>query len=167
MLDNVESALTFAAGAHGGQEDKGGDPYILHVARVGASLWRFSDDFIIAGFLHDVVEDTSYTLDDLARLGAWPRVVQAVDSVTRRPNESHEDALRRAMADPIGLWVKAADVLDNASRTSDLVDEELRHRLLVKYSRAIEVLRERIPTLRVGGALRPEVDRLVLAHWGP
>jgi (p)ppGpp synthase/HD superfamily hydrolase len=165
MLTDVESALRFAASAHGGQEDKNGDPYILHVARVGSSLWRFTDDFIIAGFLHDVVEDTGYTLADLERLGAWPRVVQAVDSVTKRPNESHEDAVRRAMSDPIGLWVKAADVLDNASRVHELPDVEDRHRLLLKYARAIEVLRGRLPGLRIGGALRPEPFG-VLAHWG-
>lgn len=159
MLNDVESALRFAAAAHGGQEDKAGDPYILHVARVGASLWRFTNDFVIAGFLHDVVEDTHYTLDDLERFGAHPRVVQAVDSVTKRTYEPHEAAVRRAMEDPIGLWVKAADVLDNASRTLELEDEELRGRLEVKYARAVEVLRERLPGLRVGGALRPGGER--------
>lgn len=155
MLSDVESALRFATSAHGGQVDKVGAPYVLHVARVGAALWRFPTEFVIAGLLHDVVEDTDYTLADLGRLGASPTVVQAVESVTKRPNEPHEDAVRRAMRDPVGLWVKAADVLDNASRVGDIGDEPTRHRLLLKYGLAVEVLRGAIPGLRLGFQLSP------------
>jgi (p)ppGpp synthase/HD superfamily hydrolase len=155
MLADVENTLTFATSAHGGQVDKAGAPYILHVTRVAAALHRFPADYVIAGLLHDVVEDTAYTYADLVRLSASPTVVRAVESVTKRPHEPHEDAVRRAASDPIGLWVKAADVLDNASRVADLPDDDTRHRLLLKYGRAVEVLRESIPGLRLGVPLRP------------
>jgi len=164
-LGTIEGAMHFAVSAHAGQVDKSGHPYILHIARVAGSLWRFDKETVIAALLHDVVEDTLYTLIDLQHMGASPRVVNAVDSVTKRLFEPYEAALRRAMDDPVGFWVKAADVLDNAARCGDLDDPVERARLQQKYRAAFGVLRERASWLRLGVQLRP--DRLIpVAGWG-
>jgi (p)ppGpp synthase/HD superfamily hydrolase len=148
-LETVEGAILIAVQAHAGQADKQGVPYILHAVRVGASLWQFGEEAVIAGILHDVVEDTAMTLDDLEELGASEAVIKAVESVTKTESEStleaYEASIRRAMKDPIGLLVKASDVSDNASRLDTIADEELKARLTAKYEMAVAVLREEIP----------------------
>jgi len=158
-LETVEGAIRIATKAHRGQTDKQGAPYILHPLRVGASLWRFGDEFVIAGILHDVVEDTVLTFDGLKRLGASDRVISAVASVTKGSEAAlggYEQSIRKAMEDPIGLWVKAADVADNASRLGTVSDEALRSRLTEKYAAACRVLGEQIPGFAPGMVLAPQ-----------
>lgn len=158
-LDSEQGCLQFALHAHYGQVDKQGQPYFLHVARVGSSLWRLGPEYVCAGFLHDVAEDTSYTLEDIEGLGASVDVVRAVDSVTKtgsdRSLEAYEAAVRRAMDDPIGRWVKAADVSDNASRVGSVPWGPEQVRLASKYELAEQVIREYIPRYRVGVSLPP------------
>lgn len=158
-LGTIEGAIRIATKAHKGQIDKQGIPYILHPLRVGSSLWRFGPEFVIAGILHDVVEDTVLTFDDLKRLGASDRVIAAVASVTKGSEAAlggYEQSIRKAMEDPIGLWVKAADVADNASRLEGVSDAALRARLTEKYAVASRVLGERIPGFVPGMVLSPE-----------
>jgi (p)ppGpp synthase/HD superfamily hydrolase len=167
MLTTPEACLQFAWKHHAGQVDKVGAPYALHVTRVGASLWRFGDDFVMAGFLHDVVEDTDVTLADLAFAGLPDRVLSAVAAITKRGSEAsvgaYEASLRQAMGNPIGLWVKAADVADNASRILDVPFGPVRIRLVKKYEMAVSVLRERIPGYAIDGPLvPPKVPHLTL-----
>lgn len=163
-LSTPQGALAFATHAHRDQRDKQGAPYIFHVARVGASLWRFPPDFAIAGFLHDVVEDTDYTLEDLGRFGASPQVLRAVAAVTKDTSErdlgAYEASIRKALADPVARWVKAADVSDNASRVGDIVWGPLHARLRAKYDMAERVIREAIPVFRVGAPLCPPTGHL-------
>lgn len=154
-LSTPQGALEFASYAHKDQVDKIGVPYVYHVVRVGASLWRFGDEFVIAGFLHDVVEDTDYSLEDLSTMGASDAVVSAVQSVTKTTSdaslEAYEASIRRAMDDPIGRFVKAADVCDNSSRVADIEAGPLRDRLSVKYGMAERVISEFVPAYRVVG----------------
>lgn len=165
-LSTPQGALDFANYAHKDQVDKIGVPYLYHVVRVGASLWRFGDEFVIAGFLHDVVEDTNYSLEDLSAMGASDAVVSAVQSVTKQVSESdltaYEASIRRAMCDPIGRFVKAADVSDNASRVDDIPWGFLRSRLVVKYEMAKRVIAEFVPGYRVGVLLTPPTGHLTL-----
>jgi len=67
----------------------------------------------IAAVLHDVVEDTPVTLDDLEKEGFHADVVAAVDALTKRKGESRIEAATRAAANPIARVVKLADVKDN------------------------------------------------------
>lgn len=158
-LSTPEGALAFASHAHTGQVDKQGAPYILHPARVGAALWRFGPSFVITGFLHDVVEDTEYGFADLIEFGAPPTVVAAVNAVTKteseRSLEAYEASIRKAMADPVGRWVKAADVSDNGSRVRDVPWGPLRSRLAGKYEMAEAVIQEFIPGYWIGLPLAP------------
>lgn len=118
MNPTVADADRLAATAHAGQTDKAGLPYIDHPRTVAAILADQGHDqrTIMAGLLHDVVEDSNITLTRLEQLGYPPEVVRAVDSVTRRTGsgypdgkEPYMDLIRRAAADPIGKWVKLAD----------------------------------------------------------
>ena len=110
-MATLERAIEIAAGAHAGQFDKAGQPYILHPLRV--MLRMTSAHQRMAAVLHDVVEDTPVSLAQLVAEGFAPEVVAAVDALTKRPGESRIDAARRAAADPVARQVKLADNAEN------------------------------------------------------
>lgn len=110
-MSTLERAIAIAAEAHAGQTDKAGGAYILHPLRV---MLRVSTvDERIAAVLHDVVEDTTVTLEALAEEGFSAPVLAAIDALTKRPGESRIDAAARAAADPIARVVKLADNAEN------------------------------------------------------
>lgn len=110
-MATLERAIEIAAGAHAGQFDKAGQPYILHPLRV--MLRMTSAHERMAAVLHDVVEDTPVSLAQLVAEGFASEVVVAVDALTKRPGESRTDAARRAAADPVARQVKLADNAEN------------------------------------------------------
>jgi (p)ppGpp synthase/HD superfamily hydrolase len=134
-------ADALAHAAHHGQVDKAGAAYIGHVRAVAALLTEHGDNAVMAGLLHDIVEDASYTLSALRQLGYPEEVVRAVDSVTRREGEPYMDMIRRAAADPLGRLVKLADNAHN-SRPDRLaaLDPEQAAWFRQKYAKAREVL---------------------------
>lgn len=110
-MPTLEDAILLAAQAHRGQKDKNGDPYILHPLRVLLRLTTERER--IVGALHDVVEDTEITLDDLRAHGYPEDIVAAVGSISRRPGETYEQFVERAAANPLARSVKLADLEDN------------------------------------------------------
>ena len=110
-MATLERAIEIAARVHAGQRDKAGEPYILHPLRVMLSLGGAYER--MAAVLHDVVEDTPVTLEDLAREGFPPEVLEAVDALTKRNGERRLDAAARAVRNPIARAVKLADLKDN------------------------------------------------------
>lgn len=142
-LNTIEGAILFATQAHDGQVDQAGMPYILHPLRVGARLHDMGDQHVIAGLLHDIVEDTPHTLDDLRALGAHPDVLDTVALLTRTDrHEPYVDHITRVASHPIAGWVKSSDVADNYSRLSGIANEATRNRLTLKYETALAVLDE-------------------------
>lgn len=133
-------AERIAERAHQGQVDKASRPYIDHPRRVAYSVARHGALAYMAGMLHDVVEDTPVTLEDLRERGASEDLIKVVDALTHRKNEPREDYYKRVLdAGEIARLVKIADVRDNLNRLGGL-DEETRTRLRKKYERALEVL---------------------------
>lgn len=110
-MATLERAIQIAAEAHAGQLDKAGQPYILHPLRV--MLHMKSEQERIVAVLHDVIEDTSVTLAQLATEGFSPTVIDAVRALTKLPWESRLAAATRAARNPIALAVKLADNSDN------------------------------------------------------
>lgn len=132
-------ARTIAMSAHSGQVDKIGEPYIGHPARIVGSLREagLSDEALAVGWLHDVVEDTDITLDDLRSFGCSERVVAAVDAISKRRGESFESYYERVKANDLALVVKWHDVADNADpRRLAKVAPDTQDRLRAKYERA-------------------------------
>lgn len=128
----------YAIRAHAGQTDKGGRPYIEHVERVAAHVPFAYED---AAWLHDVVEDTDATLDDLRSAAFTPRTVEAVDALTHRKGERNIDYYARVRGNPIARTVKLADIADNANvRRLARLDDETIVRLVRKYARALDEL---------------------------
>jgi (p)ppGpp synthase/HD superfamily hydrolase len=107
----LERAIEIAAAAHAGQVDKAGQPYVLHPIRV---MLRVTGSHArMAAILHDVVEDTPATIDQLVGEGFPAEVVAAVIALTKLPGESRLAAAARAAADPIAHAVKLADNAEN------------------------------------------------------
>jgi (p)ppGpp synthase/HD superfamily hydrolase len=142
----IHAATELARTEHAGQNDKAGQPYVEHVIRVRDALREHGEEAQIAGVLHDIVEDTPITLDDLREIGVTRRALAAIDSVTRRDGEIYLDMIRRAAADPLGRLVKLADNADN-SREDRLVYLEPANAdfLRRRYARARAVLEEGVP----------------------
>lgn len=136
---SVLSARVLARAAHAGQVDKCGEPYIDHPRRVAEAVREDCGDLdaTAVAWLHDVVEDTPVTLDDLRRCGFSERVVGAVDAITKRKGESFVDYYERVKANRLALIVKWHDVADNADPARlARVAPDTRDRLRVKYERA-------------------------------
>jgi (p)ppGpp synthase/HD superfamily hydrolase len=137
-MSTLERAIALAAEGHAGQLDKAGQPYILHPIRVMLRVSGASER--IAAILHDVVEDTPVTLDQLANEGFSREVVDAVDALTKRPGENRIDAAKRAAANPIARVVKLADNAENMdlSRISNPTQKD--YDRLEEYKRVREIL---------------------------
>ena len=108
---NLDKALEIAVKAHAGQKDKVGQPYILHPLRI---MIRMNGDAErIVAVLHDVIEDSDLTLDDLKHAGFSDLILAAVDCLTRREGEDYEPYVERASRTPLAKKVKIADLEDN------------------------------------------------------
>jgi hypothetical protein len=111
-MATIEKALQIAATAHEGQKDKSGLPYILHPLRV---MMRVEGaEAQIVAVLHDVIEDTAVTADDLRRAGFNDKIVAAVLGVTHGKEESYVDYVVRCKGNDIARQVKLADLEDNS-----------------------------------------------------
>lgn len=145
MHDLVTEAKEVATRAHQGQIDKSGAPYIGHPERVAAHVANHAaaedlEEARAVAWLHDVVENTQITLNDLAR--QFPaNVVTAVDAMTKRPGEERDAYYRRVRSNRIAKVVKNADLDDNTdpARTAQL-DPATRQRLAAKYDYARSML---------------------------
>ncbi|MEX3315785.1 HD domain-containing protein [Sulfitobacter sp. PS-8MA] len=136
--DQVGAAFEMALAAHGQQTDRAGQLYIGHVARVTARMDSAADQ--VVALLHDVVEDTDVTLEEIAaRFGQG--VAHSVACLTHPEDEPLEDYIARVASDPCALRVKLADLDDNDDDARlALLPEETRARLKEKYRRSRALL---------------------------
>ncbi|HEX8703169.1 MAG TPA: GTP pyrophosphokinase [Myxococcaceae bacterium] len=110
-MPTLEDAIALAVEAHRGQRDKAGQTYILHPLRVMMRLETEAER--MAAILHDVVEDTPYTLERLRELGYPQEVLQALECLTKREGENYEAFIERVRPHPLARRVKLADLEDN------------------------------------------------------
>lgn len=134
----LERAIEIAARTHAGQVDKGGAPYILHPLRVMLRVAPGPQQ--IVAVLHDVVEDSDISFEDLEREGFSAEVINGLRAVTKVEGESYEDFVARAALDPVGKAVKLADLMENSdlSRIAEPSQKDLER--IEKYGRAIRYL---------------------------
>lgn len=136
MSPLLGKAISIADHAHKGQTRWNGDPYIDHPIQV-ASFIPDEDGKIVA-MLHDVVEDTEFTLQDLEDDGFPAHIINAVKAITHWPNHSYEDYLKLVINDPIARRVKIADVTYNL--ISLMTDYSHKKDKIVKYKKALDYL---------------------------
>lgn len=133
-MPDLERAIAVAVTAHKGQRDKYGRPYILHPLTL--MLKMANETSMMAAVLHDVVEDTSLTLDDLRNEGFPREVVEAVESLSKNEKESYDEYVERVGRNPVAVKVKLADLEDNMriTRMNKVTEKDTVR--LAKYLRA-------------------------------
>ncbi len=137
-MSTLERAIAIAARAHTGQVDKGGAPYILHPLRV---MLRVSEprERLVA-VLHDVIEDSPVTLEQLRGEGFTEEVLQALAALTKVEGEDYPGFIRRVAQNPLARRVKRADLAENSDLSRIPAPSEEDRRRLEKYRQAIEYL---------------------------
>ena len=141
----LDKAIAIAKKAHIEQIDKAGKPYISHPLRVMEAMETESEK--IVAILHDAVEDSELTIEDLNTAGFDNRIIRAIDAITKREGEELQVYLTRVMDNPLALKVKIADMTDNLdlSRISHPTDKD-RARIKV-YRENIIKLRQKLKTI--------------------
>lgn len=153
-MDLIEKAVMMATLWHMGQKDKGGQTYILHPLAVMSFIQAectehperipmglLAQDLLIAGILHDVVEDCGVSLGEIKNLFGSV-VMGLVDAVTRREGEKYFDFVRRTKLDEGAVIVKRADLKHNMSpaRMANLSEKE--KGMIHRYEKAVQILDE-------------------------
>lgn len=137
----LKQARHYAAKMHGTQKDKNGRPYIEHLEAVRAGTVIFGADLQVqaAAILHDVIEDTAATYDDLRKLGANERQIAAIKAVTKVKGSVQANYLDGIVAaGPDAMMIKLADLLHNTRPDRlALLPEYTRNRLRRKYAPSI------------------------------
>ena len=133
----LETAIGIAAKAHAGQTGHDGQPYILHPLRVMLAVEGENER--IAAVLHDVLEKSHVTVDQLIAARIPAAVVRAVIALTRPKDEDYGKSIERAKADPIAQVVKVADVRDKlAPGRVELLPADKKE----KFLRALQMLEQ-------------------------
>lgn len=134
----TKKALKLCFEAHKNQTDKTGLPYVFHPFHLAEQM---TDEYTtVTALLHDVVEDTDYTLNDLKEMGYPDEVIQALSLLTHDDGSEYMDYVKRLKNNPIARAVKLADLKHNSDLSRyDTIDNWAIKRT-AKYKQAIEIL---------------------------
>lgn len=132
----LNKAIEIAAIAHTGQVDKAGAPYILHPIRI--MLTRENELEQICAVLHDVVEDSDFTFEELRKQGFSEKVIDVLDCLTKRDGESYNEFIGRVLKNETACQVKLADINDNMNLTRIKNPSEKDRERIAKYKKAVE-----------------------------
>ena len=136
----TKKALKLCFEAHRNQVDKSGLPYVFHPFHLAEQMT--DEATTIAALLHDVVEDTAYTLDDLRGMGFPAEALDALALLTHDPTVPYMDYVARIKMNPVAKAVKLADLRHNSDLSRlDSIDKKARARV-EKYRSAIARLEE-------------------------
>ncbi len=136
--ENTKKALKFCFEAHKEQVDKSGIPYVFHPFHLAEQME--TEETTIVALLHDVVEDTEFTLEDLRKKGFSEAVCRAVSLMTHADGVEYMDYVAAIKENPIAKAVKLADLKHNSDLTRlDVIDEKALKRR-EKYLKAIDLL---------------------------
>ncbi|MYW33617.1 HD domain-containing protein [Streptomyces sp. SID2119] len=139
---NVAEVYALAAAAHAGQFDKIGVPYIEHVRAVAVGLVSFGDHLVMAGLLHDIIEDTDWTGERLREAGVPDHVVALVEAVTNERGVPYEEKVARITGHGRdAVLLKVADNAHNSHPDRAVkLPKGQRTRLAAKYRAARDIL---------------------------
>lgn len=109
----LSKAILIATNAHHGQFDKGGNPYILHPFKVMNLLEESDEELQCIALLHDVIEDTKTTFQDLRDAGMTDRIIEAVRLLTKMPGQTYDEYKAGVFSNTDAMKVKKADLTHN------------------------------------------------------
>jgi len=162
----LEKAIMIATEAHMGQPDRGnGQPYILHPLRAMLSLNTETER--ICGVLHEVIEDTSLTLQDLRDKGISEEIITVVDILSKRHKDEDYDAfIGRICRNEIACRVKLADLKDNMDLSRIINPTAQDFERMEKYKRATTRVAEALQSFKVTQPLRTPSHKLIIRSCG-
>ena len=133
-----EKAYEIAKRAHLGQIDKAGEDYIKHPEKVASFV--NSDEEKAVAYLHDVIEDTELTLEDLREYGFSKEVLEAVDVITKKKGQDYQTYLNSVKENKLARVVKLADLRHNSdlTRLINITEKDIERK--EKYQKAIDFL---------------------------
>lgn len=140
FTDLTKKALVISFNAHKEQVDKSGMPYVYHPYRIAEQM---NDEYsTCVALLHDVIEDTDITLEDLKDEGFPQEVIEAIALMTHDDDTPYFDYIRRIKTNPIATAVKLADLQDNSNyeRLDKVEIKDLQR--IEKYREAKRILSE-------------------------
>jgi len=139
-MNIIEKSLEIALKAYSGQTDKAGKTYILHPLRLMAQME--TEEEMSVALLHDVIEDSEYTAEDLLNNGIPTVVVSAVQSLTKNPDENYESFIERVLENKLATKIKQADIEDNMNilRLKSVKEKDLER--VAKYHKAWHKINE-------------------------
>ncbi len=138
--EQTKKALKLCFEAHKEQVDKSGMPYVFHPFHLAEQMQ--TEETTVVALLHDLIEDTDYTIEDLTSMGFGKNITDAIALMTHADNVAYMDYVRKIKNNPIAKAVKLADLKHNSDLTRlDVVDEKALNRR-EKYLKAIKLLEE-------------------------
>lgn len=141
----LSRCIAFAATKHADQIDKSGQPYILHPLRV-MSFLKDDDDVELKciAVLHDVVEDTDTTYEELVKLGCTARIILGVKVLTRLPGQTEAEYQDRILRNPDAMKVKLCDLRHNMDlrRLKGITEKDMLR--LQKYAALYHTIKEKL-----------------------
>ncbi len=134
----TKKALKISFEAHKDQVDKSGIPYVYHPYELATNVSTEAE--VCVALLHDVVEDTTITFDDLVAAGFNEDIITALRLMTHNDDTPYFDYVRKIKGNPIARNVKLADLRHNSteSRLDEITDKDIERQNKYKY--AIEIL---------------------------
>ena len=139
--EKTKKALKLCFEAHKNQLDKSGMPYVFHPFHLAEQME--TEETVVAALLHDVMEDTDYTAEDLKEMGFDGDILEALLLLTHQDGVDYMDYVKKIKSNPIARAVKLADLTHNSDLTRlDTVDQKALERK-EKYKKAIEFLTEK------------------------
>lgn len=144
----LKKADKIAESAHAGQTDKAGEPYINHPRTVAKELNDWEEK--IVALLHDVVEDSHWTVEALRAEGFPPVICRAVDRITKKPGQPYGEYLEAVRQDRLARNVKLMDLSHNMDLRRIPNPGPSDHQRVEKYKKARKFLYGDIPSLEAG-----------------
>ncbi len=139
----TKKAMRLAYNAHHGVLDKGGVPYVFHPFHVAEQMNTEYD--VCVALMHDVVEDTNYTLDDIRAQGFPDEIIEALKCLTKQKDQDYMEYINIVKNNPIAVRVKLADIEHNSDKTRIPAGQEEHYKYLhERYAKAKKILSERV-----------------------
>lgn len=137
----LSEAIAITAKAFVGVKDKGGSPYILHCLTVMNGVKDLNEDVQCAAIMHDLIEDTDWTIGDLRDVGFSERVLELLSLLTH-VDVSYDTYIKQISTDKDAIRIKMADLRHNSDifRLKGLRDKDIVR--MMKYQRSFLTLKE-------------------------
>lgn len=136
--DMTKLAMKVCFDAHKEQTDKAGIPYVFHPIHLAEQM--DDEDTTAVALLHDVIEDSPWTIDELGKMGFNDTVLKAIEWLTHDESIPYMEYVKKIKENPVARAVKLADLRHNSDLSRlNLVDEKSLARV-EKYKKAIQLL---------------------------